>query len=150
MRTSMKKWIKDGDPWIWFNAGAVAISMIMVFGLLFLIASRGLVHFWPHDVMETEYVSKSGDRLTIMGELVESEMVPAAQLMGAGYAVPEGAEFMQRNLLKPGNRDVTGADFRWVLDDSLENRRFPEQVIVMERRWESSSGGRPFRVRVRV
>ena len=134
MRTSMKKWIKDGDPWIWFNAGAVAISMIMVFGLLFLIASRGLVHFWPHDVMETEYVSKSGDRLTIMGELVESEMVPAAQLMGAGYAVPEGAEFMQRNLLKLGNRDVTGADFRWVLDDSLENRRFPEQVIVLERR----------------
>ncbi len=134
MRTSMKKWIKDGDPWIWFNAGAVAISMIMVFGLLFLIASRGLVHFWPHDVMEAEFVAKNGGRTTIMGELVESEMVPAAQLLGAGYSVPEGAEFMQRNLLKLGNRDVTGADFRWVIDQALEHRRYPEQIIVLERR----------------
>ncbi|MDX1452168.1 MAG: phosphate ABC transporter permease PstA [Oleiphilaceae bacterium] len=134
MRVSLQKWVKDGDPWIWINAGAVAISMIMVFGLLFLIASRGLVHFWPHDVMEAEFVAKNGERSLIIGELVESEMVPAAQLQGAGYSVPQGVEFMQRNLMKIGNRDVNGADFRWVVDDSLENRRFPEEIMVLERR----------------
>ncbi len=134
MRVSINKWIKDGDPWIWLNAGAVAISMIMVFGLLFLIAARGLVHFWAHDVVEAEYVTKAGDRVTIVGELVESEMVPAAQLAQAGYPVPEDDEFLQRDLMKLGNRDVTGVDFRWVLDQSLENRRFPENVIVLERR----------------
>ena len=70
MRTSVKKWFKDGDPWIWINAGAVAISMIMVFGLLALIASRGLVHFWAHDVMQAELSGRDGSKMIIAGELI--------------------------------------------------------------------------------
>ncbi|KZY77621.1 phosphate ABC transporter, permease protein PstA, partial [Oleiphilus sp. HI0068] len=52
----------------------------------------------------------------------------------AGYKVPQGVEFMDRHLLKMGNRDVTGSDFRWVLDASLSNRHYPEDIIAMERR----------------
>lgn len=134
MRVPFKKWVKDGDPWIWINAGAVALSMIMVFGLLTLIASRGLVHFWAHDVLEAEYKTKDGGRYTIMGELVETEMVPADQLRDAGYKIPDDVEYMQRNLMKLGNRDVTGADFRWVLDAALVDHRYPEEIIALERR----------------
>ncbi len=134
MRISIKKWAKDGDPWIWINAGAVAISMIMVFGLLLLIASRGLVHFWAHDVLEADFHGKNGTQYRIIGELVESEMVPAVQLREAGYQIPPDQEFLQRDLLKLGNRDVTGVDFRWVLDIALENKRFPEEIVTIERR----------------
>lgn len=134
MRVSVKKWFNNGDPYVWINAGAVAISMIMVFGLLALIASRGLVHFWAHDVVQAEVEAKNGQVYPIIGELVESEMVSAVQLRDAGYTVPDDAQYMQRNLMKIGNRDITGADFRWVLDASLIKRSYPEDIVVMERR----------------
>lgn len=134
MSVSVKKWFKDGDPWIWINAGAVAISMIMVFGLLALIASRGLVHFWAHDVMQAELHGNDGQVRIIAGELVESEEVLAEQLRDAGYVIPDDAEYMQRDLMKLGNRDVYGGDFRWVLDDALKNRSYPEDIMTIERR----------------
>lgn len=134
MRVSVKKWFKDGDPWVWFNAGAVAISMVMVFGLLALIASRGLVHFWATDVVQAEVEAKNGTKYTIIGEIVETVETPTAQLKDAGYDITTDAEFLDRNLIKIGNRDISGADFRWVLDTHIENRRYPEDIIVMERR----------------
>lgn len=134
MRVSVKKWFKDGDPWVWFNAGAVAISMVMVFGLLYLIASRGLVHFWAHDVMQAQVEAKDGSSYTIIGELVETVEVSAIQLRDAGYNIPEGLEHLDRNLIKMGNRDITGADFRWILDRHITDRKYPDNIVVMERR----------------
>lgn len=134
MRVSVKKWFKDGDPWVWFNAGAVAISMVMVFGLLFLIASRGLVHFWAHDVMQAQVEAKDGSHYTIIGELVETVEVSAIQLRDAGYSIPEDLEHLERNLIKLGNRDITGADFRWILDRHIQDKSYPEDIVVMERR----------------
>ena len=54
-KTSVSGWVKSGEPWVWLNAGAVAISVIMVIGLLLLIAVRGLGHFWPADIVEGRY-----------------------------------------------------------------------------------------------
>lgn len=134
MRVSVKKWFKNGDPWVWFNAGAVAISMVMVFGLLYLIASRGLVHFWAHDVMQAQVEAKDGSNYTIIGELVETVEVSAIQLRDAGYKIPDDLEHLDRNLIKLGNRDITGADFRWILDRNISDKTYPEDIIVMERR----------------
>ncbi|KZY68021.1 phosphate ABC transporter, permease protein PstA [Oleiphilus sp. HI0071] len=134
VRVSVKKWFKNGDPWVWFNAGAVAISMVMVFGLLYLIASRGLVHFWAHDVMQAQVEAKDGSSYTIIGEMVETVEVSAIQLRDAGYSIPEGLEHLDRNLIKLGNRDITGADFRWILDRNISDKTYPEDIIVMERR----------------
>tara|TARA_R110002072_G_scaffold622_9_gene4851 strand:- start:3573 stop:5237 length:1665 start_codon:yes stop_codon:yes gene_type:complete len=134
MRVPFKKWFKDGDPWVWLNAGAVAISLLMVFSLLFLIASRGLVHFWAHDVLEAELIVEGTKNKVVMGEMVDTESVPAIQLKEAGYPVPDNVEFMDRHLLKMGNRDVHGSDFRWLLDSILVNRHYPENVITLERR----------------
>ena len=134
MRVPLKKWFKDGDPWVWLNAGAVAISLLMVFSLLFLIASRGLVHFWAHDVLEAELLVPGAKSKIVMGEMVNTESVPAIQLKEAGYPVPDNVEFMDRHLIKMGNRDVHGSDFRWVLDSILVNRQYPKNVITLERR----------------
>ncbi|MCP5161269.1 MAG: phosphate ABC transporter permease PstA [Hahellaceae bacterium] len=134
MRVSFKDWSRKGDPWIWLNAGAVAISLVMVFGLLLLIAQRGLVHFWPHALVEADYVMADGRQSTIIGEIVDSEEVSAEQLSTAGIHVPAGVEFLQRDLLKVGNRDVGGFDFRWVLDRDLPNKRYPVELMSVERR----------------
>ncbi|MFD2231669.1 phosphate ABC transporter permease PstA [Alkalimarinus sediminis] len=133
MRVSLKNWSQKGSPWIWLNAGAVAISLIMVVGLLGLIAAKGLVHFWPHAVMEAEHIAADGTRSVVIGEIVETEDVAAEQLRTAGVTVPDGVDFLSRDLLKIGNRDVSGFDFRWVLDRDLSNKRYPEKLMVMER-----------------
>ncbi|WP_027858358.1 phosphate ABC transporter permease PstA [Marinobacterium jannaschii] len=133
MRISFKEWTKSGAPWVWLNAGAVAISMIMVVGLLILIAVRGLGHFWPADLVQATY-SENGQQMKLVGELVNSEDVPADQLRDSGVDVPEGAEFMQRNLIKVGNRDVGGSDFIWVLDDFISQSSKPEMLFAAERR----------------
>ena len=56
----IREWLKSGSPWVWLNAAAVSISIILVFGLLALIAVRGGVHFWPSRVAEMSYQDKDG------------------------------------------------------------------------------------------
>lgn len=134
-QNTFKAWWKSGSPWIWMNAGAVAIAVVMTLGLLILIAVRGLSHFWPSDVIEAQYRLPGQEALVILGEVNSREEVPAARLAGAGLPVdPEQQEFMERQLLKVGNRDLYGADFRWVVGEWLEDVHTPEDVIVIERR----------------
>ena len=132
MKTSFKEWTKSGEPWVWLNAGAVAICMIMVVGLLSLIAVRGLGHFWPADVRHMTF-EQDGQTLELAGELVNTEEVPAAQLRDNGIVVPEGQESMTRYLLKVGNRDVTGSDFLWMLKDHITSEKQPEMLFAAER-----------------
>ena len=76
MDSSVKSWFKSGSPWIWLNAGAVAVSVVMVIGILFLIAVRGLGHFWPHDVAVFQYIDlASKEARTYVGEFVEQEEI---------------------------------------------------------------------------
>ena len=73
MRISTKDWFKSGSPWVWLNAGAVSISVIMVVGLLGLIAVRGLNHFWPAAVIEADLLAQDGSRRVIAGETLSVE-----------------------------------------------------------------------------
>ena len=103
---TFKAWCKSGSPWIWMNAGAVAIAVVMTLGLLILIAVRGLSHFWPSDVIEAQYRMPGQEALVILGEVNTREEVSAARLASAGMPVdPESDGFMERQLIKVGNRD---------------------------------------------
>ena len=44
-QNNLNTWFKSGTPWIWMNAGAVSIAVIMTLGLMMVIAVRGLGHF---------------------------------------------------------------------------------------------------------
>jgi len=133
MRESLGNWTKSGSPWIWLNAGAVAISVIMVIGLLALIAVRGLGHFWPASIMEADVREFNGNSFHLVGEKVETVSVPAEQIRAAGIELDTEHELVDRHLIKIGNRDVHGTDFRWVLDDFIEEVRYPENLIAVER-----------------
>lgn len=88
--SSVKTWFKSGNPWVWLNAGAVSISLVMVIGLLLLIAIRGLGHFWPADIMALTYQEPGQEAETLIGERVDHESVPAARMKMTGVELPEG------------------------------------------------------------
>lgn len=132
---SVKAWFASGSPWVWMNAGAVSIAVIMTIGLLSVIAVRGLGHFWPADVIEATYSVPNEAPKTLIGEEVQIEQVPRERLRSAGLPVPDnGPEFMTRELLKLGNRDLYGSDFSWVIGEWLADRRHPADLVTLERR----------------
>ncbi|MGE4406177.1 phosphate ABC transporter permease PstA [Pseudomonas sp.] len=117
------------------NAGAVSIAVIMTLGLLAVIAVRGLAHFWPADVIVAEYQVPGSEPRLLAGEVVQAEEVPRARLAASGLPVNvEGGEFMTRELLKLGNREVYGADFSWIVGEWLSDSRKPAELMVLERR----------------
>lgn len=134
MQVSLRKWFASGSPWVWLNAGAVAISVVLVLGLLGVIATRGLVHFWPASLQEYQYTDHSGAQMAVLGERVQREQVTAEQIRNSGIAVPEGVEILDRQLIKVGNRDLYGSDFRWVLERQLSDLTYPKNAVTIERR----------------
>lgn len=137
MMMRFSKWTSSGRPWIWLNAAAIAISILMVVGLVSLLGVRGLSYFWPSDVMQARYTSPQpsggGLSMELIGELVESEFVPSSQLVATGIDGLENQELVQRLLLKQGNRDFLSADFIWLLDDFVENIQYPPELVTLER-----------------
>ncbi len=78
MKATFRHWLGTGSPWVWLTAGAVGLSLVMVFGLLILIAANGLAHFWPAAVVQFEHRAPDGRLEPVLGEIVDRETVPAA------------------------------------------------------------------------
>ena len=120
----------------WAHSAAVSISVLALIGLVTLIAVRGLHHFWPAPVDEVRYAEADGSEILLYGQIREREFVPASRL-GDGVPradrLPDGAGTW-RTLLKTGNRDLAGSDFRWIYDTGVISRAQPEDLAVLERR----------------
>ncbi len=130
----MRDWIKSGAPWIWLTAGAVAAAVLAVAGVMALTALRGLGHFWPKPVAETTFKERDGRTTGLIGELHDREEVAVRRLREAGFEIPGGSPFAERVLVKTGNRDVTGSDFRWHPLPLLGEVRYPKDIVTIERR----------------
>jgi phosphate transport system permease protein len=110
-----KLW-KSGEPFIWLTGGALAVALLMVAGLVALILYSGLGFFWPSNVLRATLT----DGTTISGQLAEREPVP-------------GRAGEYRIKMKVGNRDIYGADFRWVDESQITRREYPADVALIER-----------------
>jgi phosphate transport system permease protein len=130
----MRDWVKSGAPWIWLTAGAVAVALVLVFGVLWLTAARGLVHFWPKPVVETTFIERDGREMRLIGEVREREEVPVRRLQESGFNIESEELFATRYLFKLGNRDVYGVDFRWFPEPLLGAFSYPQDLITVERR----------------
>ena len=133
MNGGISGWYRSGAPWIWLNAAAVAACLAMVFGLLLLLGARGLGHFWPKPVLQANYLAMDPP-VTVIGEIADSETVDAGQLQFSAAGAPLSGERIERQLLKLGNRDITGNDFAWILPSLLDEVEYPEQLVTLERR----------------
>jgi len=116
------------------TAGAVSVSLLMVFGVLALITMKGMVYFWPGDVLSAQYQMKDGRKTSLVGEVYEEELVPLQRLKDSGENIETDAAFVKRLLIKTGNRDILGSDFRWVLVPRLSEQKTPGDTVVIERR----------------
>jgi phosphate transport system permease protein len=131
--SDLRKWASGGEPWIWLNAAAVSISMILVIGLLALIAWRGLGHFWPATVHQYIYEEPDGRRVTLAGQLRDRERVEAQRISESASGVRTEGDSVTRYLLKTGNRDLLGGDFRWIYETGIRQHTQPVSMAVVER-----------------
>ncbi len=122
MRQAIDRFLSSGALFIWLCGTAVALSLLMVGGILLLIMINGLGYFWPHALHELTL--KDGSR--ILGELYGEEIIPHS-------ITPEHPEGKTRIRLKVGNRDLYGLDFMWVDEDQIVSRSMPEDVMGLER-----------------
>ena len=130
---SVRAYVKSGQPYVWMTAGAIATSIIVTVALLMLTMVRGVAHFWPADLVQGSYEAPGVAAQPLLAEIRSSEEVTSARLKSAGLSVDESQDFYDRLLLKIGNRDIGGVDFRYVLSDWLVKRSTPEDATVWER-----------------
>lgn len=134
MATSLNQWFKNGTPWIWFIAGSISVSLFLVIGVLALTAFRGLGYFWPAEVVQAQYTLPGEAAQRIVGEIRDSEIIPIQRLRDSGLKFDYADAYIERHLLKTGNRDFLGADFRWIVAPLMSEYSVPTDATVIERR----------------
>ena len=130
----MRAWFKTGAPWIWLNAGAIALCLVMVIGVLGLILVQGASHFWPADLQTVQAKQADGSVKRLLVEHVRTEEVSASVLRDSGLQLDSDQLIYERELLKIANRDVHGRDFVWFLSKDLSEKQEPIDATVIERR----------------
>ena len=137
----MRDWFKGGEPWIWTTAGAVALSLVMVYAVVWMTAAQGLGHWWPKPLVETTVTESDGSVQRLIGELRDKEEISLLRLRESGYDIKSDDKFTSRYLFKQGNRDVYGVDFKWIPTPLLGEFNYPKDVISIERHeWGSFFG----------
>lgn len=138
----MRSWFRSGEPWVWMNAAAVALSILAVVGILSLIAINGFAHFWPRDVAQLEVTA--GDHAgTLLGEVADSDSLDRQRYIEAtgDESLPADVAVISRLLVKTGNRRLNPPDFRWVFEQHIANTSWPNDVIAIERtEWGNAYG----------
>ncbi|HJR76955.1 MAG TPA: phosphate ABC transporter permease PstA, partial [Nitrospiraceae bacterium] len=126
----MKAFWRSGEVFVWLTASGVAISLLMMTGLLGLIMVNGLGQFWPQNIDELQL--KDGRRF--IGEVMGREIVPGSETRGH----PEG---QTRIRVRVGNRDTFGFDFKWVDEADVLTKLASADLVKIERReWGPAYG----------
>ena len=130
MKLWLKKFLASGDLFVWSSGAGLAISLLMVIGLLVLIMVNGLGYFWPANVIELTL----GDGSRVMGQLAGHEVIPES-------AQSKNSQSKARVRIKIGNRDLYGLDFKWIDEDKIVAQATPPEAVLLERReWGNMYG----------
>jgi phosphate transport system permease protein len=103
----------EGVPFIWMSGIAALILISLIAGLLILVLASGLAQFWASDLAK---ISLS-DGSYMLG-IIEKEEKTSEQ---------------NRILVRIGNRDVNGLDFKWVEASKISKIEYPPTASVVER-----------------
>ncbi|WP_021022900.1 phosphate ABC transporter permease PstA [Salinivibrio costicola] len=139
----MRPWIKSGTPWVWMTAGMVSVSLIAILGVLLLLGVRGLGYFWPTPVTSFELQTEQGVE-TVVGQIYRTDEVDATQLIDAGVRLPAYRQSAyQRLVVKIGNREREGLDFRQLLAFQIKSQHTPIEMAMIERSENGVFYGKP-------
>ena len=128
--THMKNFWRGGELFVWMTASGVAISLLMVAGMLALIMFNGLGQFWPHALQLVTLNSQE----TVIGQLVGEETIP--------HSMTASTQSGQRRFrYRVGNRDQFGSEYRWINEAEITSMTAPEDLAFVERReWGPAFG----------
>lgn len=131
--------VAHGEPQLWLTGGALAISLVLIIGLLTLVVIQGIGTFWPLPLVEL----KLADGSVCLGEIARSERYKPADDAFNSLRAPFAAEarkeiaaaggWATRRLVRVGNFELTHAPFRWVDDFRVVEETRPEWALTIER-----------------
>ncbi len=111
---------ESGAVFIWLTGAALAASLVMIVGIVLLVATRGLVVFWPRPFVELTL--KDGKKYLV--EELSREKIPVAK---------DAATLGERLQVRLANRDLYGLDFRWISQSDIVSRTVPPDAVLVER-----------------
>lgn len=111
---------KSGDPFIWLTGGALGFSLLMIVALLWIVAVNALGFFWPDRLL----MASLSDGTELMGQVRDREHIPQTG---------DAQDVRYRTQFQVANRDLYGADFRWVNDALIRDRIYPAEAVYFER-----------------
>jgi phosphate transport system permease protein len=118
--------MKEGNHWVWFNAMAVALSLVAVIGIIGFMVIKGMAHFWPKDINVYTVQDGQGSTVQLIGELhrtgERAEVDPKT-----------GVTQVHQLLVKTGNRDLLGSDFKWEDEHDVVSSTQPSDIVSVER-----------------
>jgi phosphate transport system permease protein len=109
-----------GRAMTWLTGGTLALNLLLVLGLLALLIWNGAGTFWPRPIA----VLTLQNGTHVMGEIRDREEIPREDATEAAAS---------RLKLKVGNRDLGGADFRWIDESEIASTDYPANAVVLER-----------------
>ena len=113
--TRFIEWWRRGSAMIWTSGAVLALSLLMIGGLVGYIAVKGLAFFWPHPIVE--WTTPEGKAL---GMITNREAATTSE--------PARIQIHQ------GNRDLFGQDFRWINDPGPSAAMaMPQDAVLVER-----------------
>jgi phosphate transport system permease protein len=119
---ALAQFFRRGDPYIWLTGSALGTCLLFIGGLIVVILMNGLGFFWPRPLEKATLK----DGTVLLGERVAREAIPDPGT--------ENHLKHHRVQIKVGNRDLGGADFRWVPDSEITAWERPAEAVAVERR----------------
>ncbi len=120
----IKKIIKSGDLFIWFTGFGLAITLIMIAGLLLIITANGSEYFLPSKIIQVR--TTTGENFA--GEINQEEEIPIHNSIDSATTKTD-----YRIKLKTGNRDLYGFDFKWFDKNDIVQSSYPDSIALIER-----------------
>ena len=104
---------RTGEPYVWVSAAALTLILLITVALMGVILINGLGVLWPTNVVRLDLA----DGGAAMGEHTKTD--------------PAGNNNAARIQLKVGNRDLYQLDFRWISEEDIAERSWPEDAVVL-------------------
>ncbi|MBK8725312.1 MAG: phosphate ABC transporter permease PstA [Holophagaceae bacterium] len=109
-----REFLRRGSAFVWLSAAALALSLLMITGLVGFIAVKGLGFFWPRALVQA--TTPEGP---LLGEISAREAALGEE--------PAKVQF------RVANRDLYGQDFRWIKVAELGAQQRPADAVLVER-----------------
>lgn len=134
VRDSFLDWFSSSEPVVWLCSACIALVLIAIFGVLGLIAVRGLAYFSAAPVHTFEYTDHDGASQIVFGRVIERlDTVPSAIRTSADAELDTTSEPEQSWLIKTGNKRFNPPDYRWVDSRAITRKDLDDRVVVIER-----------------